>query len=67
MSTCANIARTDQHGAQLVLKADELDKQATGEFVPGPLAERLRDHAAGLRDLADKHYRERITPSEEPA
>ncbi|MFE9501289.1 integrase [Streptomyces anthocyanicus] len=67
VSTCANIARTDQHAAELTLKAEQLDKQATGELVPGPLAERLRVHAEGLRDLADKHFRERITLTEAPA
>ncbi|UQI49854.1 integrase (plasmid) [Streptomyces sp. HU2014] len=66
VSACANIARTDHHAAQLTIKADELDKQAVGEFIPEPLAERLRTHAAGLRNLAQKHYRERIAISEEP-
>ncbi|MFC0848400.1 integrase [Streptomyces noboritoensis] len=67
VSSCANIARTDQHAVQLTLKADEFDKQAAGELLPEPLAGRLRDHAAGLRDLAEKHYRERITIPEAPA
>lgn len=67
VSSCANIARTDQHAAQLAVKAAEFDKQAAGELLPEPLAGRLRDHAAGLRDLAEKHYRERITTSEAPA
>ncbi|WP_406402443.1 integrase [Streptomyces sp. NBC_00879] len=64
VSTCANIVRTDRHAAQLTLKADEFVKQAASELVPEPLAGRLRNHAAGLRDLANKHYRERITISE---
>ncbi|MFD8725642.1 integrase [Streptomyces sp. NPDC059629] len=64
VSTCANIARTDRHAAQLALKADEFDKQAVGELVPQPLAERLRSHATRLRDLAAKHFRERNTISE---
>ncbi|MCX5343681.1 integrase [Streptomyces atratus] len=67
VSTCANIARTDRHAAQITLKAAEFDKQAAAELLPEPLAGRLRDHAAGLRDLAEKHYRERITISEAPA
>ncbi|MGY3676578.1 hypothetical protein [Streptomyces sp. TE33382] len=67
VSTCANTARTDQHAIEHVLKAEELDKQGVGELVPEPLAERLRSHAAGLRDLAEKHYRERLTISEAPA
>jgi hypothetical protein len=67
VSTCANIARTDQHAAQLAFKADELDKQAAGELVPQPLAERLRSHATRLRELAEKHQRERLTVSEAPA
>ncbi|MFF0406272.1 hypothetical protein [[Kitasatospora] papulosa] len=64
--TCANIARTDHHATALALKADELDKQAIGELIPEPLAERLGSHAAGLRNLAEKHYRERLTLSEAP-
>ncbi|AQW50743.1 integrase [Streptomyces violaceusniger] len=67
VSSCANIARTDRHASQLALKADEFDKQAASELLPDPLTERLREHAAGLRALADKHQRERITTAEAPA
>lgn len=67
VATCANIARTDEHAAQLTAKADELDQQAAGELIPAPLAGRLRTHATGLRDLAEKHYRERIVIAEVPA
>ncbi|MGW3690561.1 integrase [Streptomyces sp. NPDC005125] len=67
VSSCANIARTDRQAAQLTFKADELDKQAANELLPEPLAERLREHAAGLRTLADKHFRERTTTTEASA
>ncbi|MGW3957222.1 integrase [Streptomyces sp. NPDC004752] len=65
--TCANIARTDNHARQLLAKADELDRQATSEPLPQPLAERLQAHATKLRHFAEEHYRERITLSETPA
>ncbi|MFJ2008337.1 hypothetical protein [Streptomyces chartreusis] len=64
VSSCANIARTDSHASQMTRKADELDNQAANELLPKPLAERLREHAAGLRALAAKHLHERITTTE---
>ncbi|MBW8793145.1 MAG: hypothetical protein JF597_06010 [Streptomyces sp.] len=45
--TCVNIARTDQHATGLRLRATTLTQQAG--HVPGPLGERLRDHATRLR------------------
>jgi hypothetical protein len=59
VSTCANIARTDQHAASLRRRATLLDGRAT--HVPGPLGDRLRSNAGRLRGLADAHHRARIT------
>lgn len=59
VSTCANIARTDQHAAGVRRRATVLDQRAAQ--VPGPLGERLRSNAGRLRDLADAHYRTRTT------
>lgn len=62
VATCANISRTDQHAAQLLVQAEKLEKQAATELTPLPLAERLRGLATHLRDQADKHHRHRIPP-----
>ena len=62
---CANIARTDQHAAQLSAQAEDLEKQAASELVPGPLADRLRQRAESLRNLADQHHRNRTADQEE--
>ncbi|WP_327349873.1 integrase [Streptomyces sp. NBC_01321] len=59
VTTCGNIARTDQHITKILDRADYLEKQAV--HVPGPLGDRLRGNAARLRDLADVHHRTRIT------
>lgn len=56
---CANIARTDQHAADLRRRATVLDQQAG--HAPGPLGQRLRDNATRLRDLADDHHHTRTT------
>lgn len=47
--SCTNIARTDDHAAQLTRRAAALEAQADTEAVPGPLTDRLRHHAAALR------------------
>jgi len=62
--SCANIARTDHHAAQLAQHAQALEKQAASEAVPGPLADRLARRAALLRALADRHEHDRIHPQE---
>ncbi|MFI1721785.1 integrase [Streptomyces sp. NPDC020489] len=62
---CANIARTDQHAAQLSAQAEDLEKQAASELVPTPLADRLRQRAESLRNLADQHHRNRAADLEE--
>ena len=59
VTTCGNIARTDQHSTKILDRADSLDRQATR--VPAPLGDRLRNNAIRLRDLADAHHRTRIT------
>jgi hypothetical protein len=56
---CANIARTDQHAAQLRARALILENRAA--HVPQPVGDRLRASAARLRDWADNHDRTRIT------
>ncbi|WP_406529513.1 integrase [Streptomyces sp. I8-5] len=58
--TCANVTRTDHHADQLISMAEALEKQSV-ELVPVPLAHRLQARAQGLRDLAEKHRRDRIT------
>ncbi|MGH3286220.1 MAG: hypothetical protein ACRDPD_16340 [Streptosporangiaceae bacterium] len=60
---CGNIARTDQHAAQLRDRARILADRA--EHVPQPVAERLRANAAKLRGWADDHDRTRITPDKD--
>ncbi len=62
--SCANVARTDQHAAQLLQHAQILEKQAASEALPGPLAERLARRADQLRELADRHEHDRIHPQE---
>ncbi|WP_406407355.1 hypothetical protein OG923_03835 [Streptomyces halstedii] len=63
-SSCANIARTDHHAAQLLKRAQILEKQVASEVVPGPLADRLTHRAAQLRALADRHEHGRFNPQE---
>ncbi|MFJ2865926.1 hypothetical protein [Kitasatospora sp. NPDC087314] len=62
--TCTNIARTDHHAEQLTTQADGLEKNAASELTPEPLRDRLRGRAATLRDLAEQHYRTRLTSQE---
>ncbi|WP_405785886.1 hypothetical protein [Streptomyces sp. NBC_01367] len=57
--SCGNIARTDQHAADLRHRAELLDQQAA--HTPQPVGDRLRANAARLRGLADAHDRTRIT------
>jgi hypothetical protein len=63
--TCGNIARTDEHAAQLRVRAHHLDQQAS--HAPAPIGDRLRVNAAKLRHYADTHDSTRITAGEEPA
>jgi len=62
--SCANIARTDHHADQLLQHAQALEKQATSEMVPGPLANRPAQRAGQLRALANRHEHDRIHPQE---
>lgn len=62
--TCGNIARTDQHAAQLRARADLLDQQAA--HAPAPIGDRLRANAAKLRHCAETHDSTRITAIDEP-
>ncbi|TJZ95668.1 integrase [Actinacidiphila oryziradicis] len=66
VSTCANIARTDHHAAQLTAQAGALEEQAASGLVPVPLADRLRGRAAAFRDLVHQHHNARITTQENP-
>jgi hypothetical protein len=61
-STCPNIARTDRDASLLRGKAKHLQQQADSPVTPGPLAERLRQRAQTLSDLADTHDRTKIAP-----
>ncbi|GAA2563851.1 MULTISPECIES: hypothetical protein [Streptomyces] len=58
--SCANIARSDRHADELLQHARALDKHAALEAVPGPLADRLAQHAGRLRDVADRHKHDRV-------
>ncbi|RFC76531.1 hypothetical protein [Streptomyces sp. AcE210] len=58
LPTCANIARTDRHAADLRRRAAVLDRRAA--HVPGPLGERLHSNADRLRDLADANHHTRV-------
>ncbi|NNN32168.1 hypothetical protein HLK59_17720 [Streptomyces sp. S3(2020)] len=62
--TCANIARTDHHADQLLQHAQTLERQASSETLPGPLADRLCQRAGQLRALADRHVHDRINAQE---
>ncbi|MGC9542496.1 hypothetical protein [Streptomyces sp. UG1] len=62
--SCANIARTDHHAAQILQYARTLEKQAASELIPDPLADRLTRRASQLRALADRHEHDRIHPQE---
>jgi hypothetical protein len=67
-ATCPNIARTDIHAGQLRAKAERLRRQADTALTPHPVADRLRQRAATLAELADNHDRTRIAlTDEEPA
>lgn len=63
---CANIARTDQHVAQLLDRAASMEMQAASGTVPGPLAERLTRRAGQLREAASRHEHERVHHQEMP-
>lgn len=55
-------ARTDS------IQAERLRRQADTPLTPHPVADRLRQRAATLAELADNHDRTRIAPAdEEPA
>ncbi|MFE9853336.1 hypothetical protein ACFYPN_31735 [Streptomyces sp. NPDC005576] len=62
--SCANIARTDHHAAQLLQHAQSLEKQAASETAPGPLSDRLAHRATQLRALADRHKHDRVHTQE---
>ncbi|PRH80295.1 integrase [Streptomyces solincola] len=61
-ANCANIARTDTHARKLREAADSLNRQATSGLVPAPLADRLRERAQNLAELADQHDNDRVMP-----
>lgn len=65
VSSCANIARTDRHAAQLTAQAENLETQAASPMAPRPLSDRLRQRADHLRHLADQHSHHRIAGQEE--
>lgn len=61
---CGNMARTDEHAAQLRARADQLEQQAA--HTPQPIGDRLRANAAKLRHYADTRDATRITADDEP-
>lgn len=64
-SNCANIARTDEHAKQLDDAAAELYAQASSPLLPEPLADRLRQKADHLAQLAADHRASRLTVEQE--
>ncbi|MFJ6199166.1 hypothetical protein [Micromonospora sp. NPDC092111] len=64
-SSCANIARTDEHANQIENAAAELRTQASSPLLPEPLADRLRQKADHLAHLASDHRTSRITTDQE--
>jgi hypothetical protein len=64
-STCANIARTDEHASQIENAAAELRAQASSPLLPEPLADRLRQKADHLAHLASGHRISRVTADQE--
>jgi hypothetical protein len=64
-SNCANIARTDEHASQIENAAGELRAQACSPLLPKPLADRLRQKADHLAQLASDHRASRITADQE--
>ncbi|MCX5317639.1 integrase [Streptomyces sp. NBC_00154] len=62
---CGNAVRTDQHAAQLRLRANTLDVRAA--HAPQPVGDRLRANANKLRSFATEHDRTRITRQEAAA
>jgi hypothetical protein len=64
-SNCANIARTDEHAQQIEDAAAELRAQACSPLLPEPLADRLRQKADHLAQLAADHRVSRITVDQE--
>ncbi|GAA3339487.1 hypothetical protein GCM10020358_69270 [Amorphoplanes nipponensis] len=62
---CANIARTDEHASQIEHAAAELRAQASSPLLPDPLADRLRQKADRLAQLASDHRTSRITTDQE--
>ncbi|WP_327311957.1 hypothetical protein [Streptomyces sp. NBC_01235] len=62
--SCANVARADHHADQLLRQATSLEKQAASEALPGPLADRLSQHAEKLRALSDRHHHDRLHTQE---
>ncbi|MDX3529020.1 hypothetical protein P1P75_21955 [Streptomyces sp. ID05-39B] len=59
---CTNTVRTDRHALQLLVRADNLERQALHH--PQPVADRLRATADRLRGLAAAHDHTRITHGE---
>jgi hypothetical protein len=67
-TSAAETTRTDSHAGQLRAKAERLRRQADTALTPHPVADRLRQRAATLAELADNHDRTRIAlTDEEPA
>ena len=64
-ATCPNIARTDGHAQQLRAQAERLRRQADTALTPHPVADRLRQRAATLAELAGNHDRTRIALTDE--
>lgn len=64
-SNCANIARTDEHARQIEDAAAEFRAQSCSPLLPEPLADRLRQKADHLAQLATDHRASRITVDQE--
>ena len=57
---CANIARTDTHIDQLQQEITQLNEEISSPSTPTPLRERLKQRAAALETIKDRHHSTRI-------
>jgi hypothetical protein len=66
-SSCANIARTDEHITALTAEIARLRAEAASRLLPGPIRQRLAGRAATLEKIAERHARTRIIPGDDDA
>jgi hypothetical protein len=57
---CANAARTDTHIAELRHEIAQLGEEISSPLTSTPMRERLKQQAASLQEIVDRHERTRI-------